>query len=70
MQVRASNADGDGAWSDSGTGTTGPTIDYDADDDGLIEISSVAQLNAVRWDLDGDGTANTNNTEQLRGGLP
>ena len=31
------------------------TIDYDADDDGLIEIGSVAQLNVVRYDLDGDG---------------
>ena len=29
--------------------------DYDADDDQLIEISSLAQLNAVRWDVDGDG---------------
>ena len=31
--------------------------DYDIDDDGLIEICSLAQLNAVRWDLDGDGAA-------------
>ena len=29
--------------------------DYDADRDGLIEISTLAQLHAVRWDLDGDG---------------
>ena len=29
--------------------------DYDADDDGLIEIRSLAQLNAIRLDLDGDG---------------
>ena len=29
--------------------------DYDADGDGLIEITSLAQLDAVRWDLDGDG---------------
>ena len=29
--------------------------DYDRDDDGLIEVASVAQLNALRWDLDGDG---------------
>ena len=29
--------------------------DYDADDDGLIEVSSLSQLNAIRWDLDGDG---------------
>jgi len=31
------------------------TTDYDTDDDGLIEIGSAAQLNAIRWDLDGDG---------------
>ena len=29
--------------------------DYDADDDGLIEVSNLAQLDAVRHDLDGDG---------------
>ena len=35
------------------------TEDYDADDDGLIEVSSLAQLNAIRWDLDGDGVSDT-----------
>ena len=38
----------------SATFTAGKT-DYDADDNGLIEISTLEQLNAVRWDLDGDG---------------
>ena len=33
----------------------GPETDYDTDDDGLIEISSLAQLDAIRWDLNGDG---------------
>ena len=33
------------------------TVDYDYDDDNLIEISTLAQLNAMRWDLDGDGAA-------------
>ena len=37
---------------DSRTGT-----DYDTDDDGLIEISNHAQLNAMRWDLDGNGSS-------------
>ena len=32
-------------------------IDYDTDDDGLIEIHNLAQLDAVRWDLNGDGEA-------------
>ena len=31
--------------------------DYDADEDGLIEISNLAQLNAIRYDLDGDSIA-------------
>ena len=30
--------------------------DYDTDDDGLIDIDSPARLNAVRYDLDGNGT--------------
>ncbi|MYD97727.1 MAG: hypothetical protein F4X98_10120 [Gammaproteobacteria bacterium] len=29
--------------------------DYDADDDGLIEIANLEQLNALRYDLDGNG---------------
>jgi|GEM_PF-820453 len=29
--------------------------DYDIDNDGLIEVSCLAQLNAIRWDLDGNG---------------
>ena len=43
----------DGPWASA---TTSPGKDYDADDDGLIEITTLAQLNAVRWDLDGDGS--------------
>ena len=31
------------------------TIDYDTDDDGLIEISKLEQLDAIRYDIDGDG---------------
>ena len=30
-------------------------MNYDMDNDGLIEIEWLEQLNAVRWDLDGDG---------------
>ena len=37
------------------TPTTPTTVDYDSNDDRLIEISNLAQLNAVRWDLNGDG---------------
>ena len=37
-------------------GADAVVIDYDVDDDGLIEVSDLAQLNAMRWDLDGDGS--------------
>ena len=30
--------------------------DFDLDDDGLIEVGSLAQLDAVRYDVNGDGT--------------
>ena len=41
------------------TATATPTVppanaDYDVDNDGLIEIRTLAQLNAVRYDLNGD----------------
>ena len=32
-------------------------MDYDSDDDGLIEVANLAQLNAIRWDTDGDGAS-------------
>ena len=41
--------------------------DYDTDEDGLIEISTLAQLNAVRWDLDGDGAVTSGNTANYSG---
>ena len=41
--------------------------DYDADDDGLIDIASLGQLNAVRWDLDGDGAPSTGNEASYHG---
>lgn len=39
---------------------TPPTVvnsDYDTDNDGLIEVSNLAQLNAIHADLDGDGSS-------------
>ena len=33
------------------------SIDYDSDGDGLVEIAYLEQLDAVRWDLQGDGYA-------------
>ena len=38
--------------------TSAPTTgDYDADDDGLIEVANLAQLDAIRHDLDGNGVS-------------
>ena len=51
--------------------TTTTTVDYDSNDDGLIEISNLAQLNAVRWDLNGDGTVdNTANSTSYTAAFP
>ena len=44
------------ASSSSVKAQSGPSGDYDIDNDRLIEISSLEQLDAVRYDLDGDGT--------------
>ena len=54
--IRAMNIIGYGAASET-VRVTPATGDYDTDDDGLIEVASLAQLHAMRWDLDGDGTA-------------
>ncbi|MCY3543536.1 MAG: hypothetical protein OXH22_05795 [Chloroflexi bacterium] len=45
-------------------------VDYDADDDGLIEIEWLEQLDAVRWDLDGDGFADDGNAERYAAAFP
>ena len=50
VQLRAVNAVGNGPWSNTGK-------DYDGDNDGLIAVGNLPQLNAIRWDLDGDGSA-------------
>ena len=41
------------------------TVDYDVDDDGLIDISNLAQLNAIRYDLDGNGAPTDVNAYHL-----
>ena len=42
-----------GGFSPAAQGSAG--TDYDTDSDGLIEITTLAQLDAIRLDLDGDG---------------
>ena len=44
--------------------------DYDADDDGLIEISNLVQLNAIRHDLDGDGSPTSANPDAYAAAFP
>ena len=55
MRYPALKADinGDGVATSAEFGTQ--VLDYDTDGDGLLEVSNLAQLNAVRWDLNGDG---------------
>ena len=40
-----------------GTAAAQTTIDYDADNNGLIDVSDLDQLNAIRHDLNGNGDA-------------
>ena len=61
VTVTATDAGGSGGTATQSFRVTVPVpeedvdVDYDADDDGLIEIATLAQLDAVRHDLDGDG---------------
>ena len=66
----ADGADTPGDWSAAASATPTGAVDYDADNDGLIEIKSLAQLNAVRWDLDGDGTAAAGHDIDYLGAFP
>ena len=36
-------------------GATVPVVDFDSNNNNLIDITTLAQLNAVRYDLDGNG---------------
>ena len=46
------------------------TVDYDTDNDGLIDIDSAAKLNAIRYDLDGDGTVSAGDAASYGMGFP
>ena len=76
------NADGDSdrttgkddPW-DFGATNAYPTLiyhltDYDTDEDGYIEISGHAQLNAVRYDLNGDGVVAATDTANYNAAFP
>ena len=57
LTVTATDAAGGTATAEVTIAVTEFVIDYDADDNGLIEVADLAQLDAIRWDLDGDGVA-------------
>ena len=57
-----------GALSATDQGRT--VVDYDDDDDGLIDIRTLAQLDAVRHDLDGDGDPAAADAADYRAGYP
>ena len=45
-------------------------IDYDVNDNGLIEVGNLDQLNAMRWDLDGDGVPTSTATTTYGAAFP
>ena len=47
-----------------------PTTDYDTDKDGLIEVSTLSQLDAIRCDLDGDGRVSPKNEAYFGAAFP
>ena len=44
--------------------------DYDADDDGLISVTTLAQLNAMRYDLNGDGAVSQTDSANYAAAFP
>ena len=52
------NGDGVATWQEFGRQRRGGK-DYDQNDNGLIYVSNMGRLNAIRYDLDGDGAPST-----------
>ena len=55
VTLRAIDPDGLSAVETFSVLVTAGNTDYDADNDGLIDVGNLAQLDAVRYDLNGDG---------------
>ncbi len=55
VSVRVTDPGGLGAVETFTVTVTAGNTDYDKDNDGLIEIGTLAQLDAIRYDLNGDG---------------
>ena len=55
VRLRAIDPDGLSATDSFSVTVRAGTRDYDSDNDGLIDVANLAQLNALRYDLNGDG---------------
>ena len=55
VRLRAIDTDGLSATDSFSVTVTAGSRDYDADNDGLIDVANLAQLDALRYDLNGDG---------------
>ena len=61
FSLRVNDGVQDSVGDDTVTITVGSGVtDHDKDDDGLIDLTTPAQLHAVRWDLDGNGAPESN----------
>ena len=55
VTLRAIDPDGLSATDSFSVTVTAGSRDYDSDNDGLIDVANLAQLDALRYDLNGDG---------------
>ena len=55
VRLRAIDPDGLSATDSFSVTVTAGSRDYDADNDGFIDVANLAQLDALRYDLNGDG---------------
>ena len=73
VEVRAVGTAAHSRSQASSDSVDGPAVqtDYDSDDDGLIDVDSLAKLNAIRYDLDGNGVADdTDNNADYAAAFP
>ena len=64
LTVRATDSSGLSTTSTVSVTVAAGTRDYDVDNDGLIEVGNLAQLDAVRYDLNGDGMVDVSSDGQ------
>ncbi|MDE0191733.1 MAG: fibronectin type III domain-containing protein [Gammaproteobacteria bacterium] len=64
VSVSATDDEGSGETATQGVAVA-VRVDYDHDDDGLIEVADLAQLDAIRFDPDGDATVGSSGTPNI-----